>query len=101
MFTSPPNRRTMLRHHTRGLIRWTSADDSRAFDGWLCDCSVNGIAFTSAQEEAPTPGDHIRILGGDSPGQMLCVIRVRPLRGDSAVVACIPVEAQSPACDTD
>ena len=80
----------MMRHRTRGLIRWTGADTGRAIDGWLCDCSVNGIAFTSAMEHAPAPGDRIRILGSDSQGQVLAVVRVRPLRGDSVVVACTP-----------
>lgn len=90
MFTSPTNRRIMERHRTRGLIRWTSAGTSRAIDGWLCDCSVTGVAFTSALNDAPAPGDQIRILGGDSNGQLLSVVRVRPLRGDAVMVACTP-----------
>lgn len=90
MFTSPTNRRIMQRHRTRGLIRWTAAEASRAIDGWLCDCSTEGIAFTSATHDAPFPGDQIRILGGDTQGQMLSVVRVRPIRGDAVIVACRP-----------
>lgn len=90
MFGSPNNRRVMERHATGGLIRWTGAEMARANDGWLCDCSVSGISFTTSFEEAPAPGDRIRILGGDSQGQLLDVVRVRPLRGDSVMIACTP-----------
>jgi hypothetical protein len=90
MFTSPSNRRIMERHQTRGLIRWTGSETGRANDGWLCDCSVSGLAFTTSFDDAPSPGDRIRILGGDSQGQMLNVIRVRPLRGDTVMIACTP-----------
>ncbi|MCA9257074.1 MAG: hypothetical protein KDA33_15600, partial [Phycisphaerales bacterium] len=90
MFTSPTNRRVMERHATRGLIRWTDAGKMRAYDGWLCDCSINGIAFTTSLDLAPAPGDKIRIVGGDTNGQLLSVVRVRELRGDTAIVACTP-----------
>ncbi|MCB9853277.1 MAG: hypothetical protein H6819_09300 [Phycisphaerales bacterium] len=80
----------MERHRTRGLIRWTDSETARANDGWLCDCSINGVAFTTSSEEAPALGDRIRILGGDSQGQLLSVVRVRQLRGDTVMIACTP-----------
>ncbi len=81
------NRRIMNRKQSGGRLRWSIDNGLSARDGFLRDCSITGMALVVDRQDAPFPGDRIRIVG-DEVKRKQYVVRVKPIDRDRVLVAC-------------